>query len=161
MLACSSAALAMVAHGTAGGTVPDASIAIVLTVLVAWAGSSIAWTRCGMPAMLAVLGASQLGMHGLMAAMAHEPLSTGDPVLMISTHAIATAATATMLLRADATLRLLETAVTYLRGLLRVAHLAGVAQPVPARPAPVDHGNVLLTIDLRRTHGRRGPPFGS
>lgn len=158
MLGASSAALAMVAHGAAGGTVPDTSIAVVLTVLVAWAGSSIAWTRYGMPAMLGVLGASQLGMHALMATMAHEPLTTGDPVAMVLTHALATAATATMLLRADATLKLLETAVAYLRGLLRVAHLVGMPQPVPTRPVPVDHAPVLLTVDLRRAHGRRGPP---
>jgi len=161
MLACSSAALAMVAHGGAGGTVPDTSIAVVLTVLVAWAGSSIAWTRYGMPAVLGVLGVSQLGMHALMAAMAHEPLTTGDPLLMIFTHAVATLATAGMLLRADATLKVLETAVAYLRGLLRVAHLAGMPRPVPARPVPVDHAPVALTVDLRRTHGRRGPPLCS
>ncbi|TDQ05114.1 hypothetical protein [Labedaea rhizosphaerae] len=161
MLTCGSAALAMVAHGGAGGTVPDTSIAVVLTVLVAWAGSSIAWTRYGMPALLGVLGASQLGMHGLMAAMAHEPLTTGDPLLMIFTHAVATLATAILLLRADATLQVLETAVAYLRGLLRVAHLAGVPGPVLARPASVDHAPVQLAVDLRRTHGRRGPPVGS
>jgi hypothetical protein len=161
MLACSSAALAMVAHGGAGGTVPDTSVAVVLTVLVAWAGSSIAWTRYGMPALLGVLGASQLGMHSLMAAMAHEPLSTGDPLLMIGTHAVATLITAAMLLRADATLKVLETAVAYLRGLLRVAHLAGMPQLPVARPVPVDHATALLTVDLRRTHGRRGPPVCS
>lgn len=158
MLACCSAALGMVAHGTAGGGVPDTSVAVVLMVLVAWAGSSFAWTRHGLPSMLAVLGASQLGMHALMALMAHEPLTTGDPTLMLLGHALATVATAGLLLRADAALHLLETAITYLRGLLRVAHLAGVPRPAPARPVPVDHVRTLLSVDLRRAHGRRGPP---
>ena len=161
MLGAGSAALAMVAHGAAGATMPDTSFAVVLTVLVAWAGSSIAWTRHGLPAMLAVLGVSQLGMHGVMAAMAHQSLTAGDPLLMVVTHALATVVTATVLLRADATLGLLETAVAYLRGLLRITHLAGVPGPALARPVPVDHARVLLTVDLRRTHGRRGPPVCS
>lgn len=148
----------MVAHGTAGGEVPDASVAVVLIGLVAWVGSAFAWNRLGMPAVLGVLAAAQLGMHSVMVVMANASFAAGDPLLMVLTHALATVVSAVLLLRADAMFHVVETAVVYLRGLLRLTHLAGVPGPVVVWPRSLDHHRVPLAVELRRVHGRRGPP---
>jgi hypothetical protein len=158
LLAVTSAALSVAAHGAAGGSVTEFAPALPLTLLIAFAGTALAergrrpWT------ILATLGAAQLGQHALLSLGHHAADGPGlgfGPTAMTAAHVVAALLTGLLLARADATLHALVTAVSRL---------------VPLPPAPVvptgalwvlttaSPANPLVDVLLRRVHGRRGPP---
>jgi hypothetical protein len=168
LLAVCSGALAIAAHGTAGGELSDAALTALLTTVLAWGGAALA-RRGGLPTVIAVLGTTQLAQHVLLAevasgAHAHERTPPAvDGWVMFAAHAVATLLTAALLLRADRALAAAHSAVAWLVGRLRAlcaappdrAAAPTVHTSVPARPG------VLLEILLRQVSPRRGPPVRS
>lgn len=160
LLALSSATLATAAHGVAGGGAPDSAVAVVVIVLIAWASAALARRRRGLPSVLAVLGASQLAMHVLLAG-GHPDHAAGayDGWQMLFAHVVATGLTAVLLIRADAAVQLAETGLDLLRGVLRGVHFVGVPTPLAVSSVPVvvrhDH---VRDVQARRVCARRGPP---
>ncbi|ONI82706.1 hypothetical protein ALI22I_38750 [Saccharothrix sp. ALI-22-I] len=158
MLAVTSAALSVTAHGAAGGSVTEFAPALPLTVLIAFAGTAVAergrrpWTT------LATLGAAQLGQHALLNLGHHTADGPGlgfSPTAMTAAHVVAALLTGLLLARADATLHALVTAVSRLlpRPLTPVVPVGVLWSLTPAPSA-----NTLVAVLLRRVHGRRGPP---
>ncbi|MBB5958756.1 hypothetical protein FHS29_005365 [Saccharothrix tamanrassetensis] len=158
LLAVTSAALSVAAHGAAGGDVTEFAPALPLTVLVAFGGAATAergrrpWT------ILGTLGVAQLGQHALLNLGNHVAEGPGlgfSPVAMTAAHVVAALLTGLLLARADSALAALATAVSRLVPVLcafvPTAHRAG---PLPA-PTGFD---TLTAVLLRRVNGRRGPP---
>ena len=86
LLAVTSAALSVTAHGAAGGEITEFAGALPLTLLIAFAGTALAergrtpWT------ILATLGVAQLAQHALMnlGHQAHDRSGPGfDPVTIV------------------------------------------------------------------------------
>ncbi|MEU4764185.1 hypothetical protein AB0H12_13090 [Actinosynnema sp. NPDC023794] len=157
LLAVTSAALSVTAHGAAGGSITEFAPALPLTLLVAFAGTALAergrrpWT------ILAALGVAQLGQHALLNLGHHAADGPGlgfSPTAMTAAHALAALLTGLLLARADAVLQALVGVVTRL-----LPPHAPVA-PIGAlwAPTPSSTANVLVDVVLRRVHGRRGPP---
>ncbi|WP_306744173.1 hypothetical protein [Saccharothrix yanglingensis] len=158
LLAVTSAALTVTAHGAAGGRVTEFAPALPLTLLVAFAGTALAergrrpWT------VLATLGVAQVGQHlllGLGHRTADGPGLGVDQTTMTAAHAVAALLTGLLLARADAAL---DALVAVARRL--VPRFPGTLPPVGtapvAVPAPTPHR--LVGVLLRRVNGRRGPP---
>ncbi|NKQ53381.1 hypothetical protein HFP15_10860 [Amycolatopsis sp. K13G38] len=154
LLASSSAGLAVTAHALADGELPNTALTLLLTALVGWTGSALAEKVRGPLGILAVLGVAQAAMHLVLTELAgHMGPAHAD---MYLTHATATAVTALLVARAEWMLRV---AVSRL-GLLPL--VVRGQPPVPAGPAPapvVCAPDVpLMSVLLKRVHGRRGPP---
>ncbi|WP_018686952.1 hypothetical protein [Actinokineospora enzanensis] len=171
LLGAVTAALAVSAHGMAGGGVPDTAVTLALTGLVGWAGTALADSRAGRVSgpltTMAVLGISQLGLHVLLTYVLgpHEAIHAGhsappvDARLMVATHVVATVLSALLLTHAGTALTTTAAAVT---GLIRA--LVPPPRPIPHRPAarPVDvTPGHLLAVVLREVCARRGPPVFS
>ena len=161
LLASSSAALAIAAHGLGGGTVADSGFTVLLATLLSWGGMSLA-RRGGTPALVAVLGVTQACQHVLLSDIASGH-GNGPAVFggwtMFTTHAVATVLTAVLLTRAGVALSTITTAFAWLLGRLRIL----VDGPVPPRPSTVGTSlparpGPLLEVLLRQVCARRGPP---
>lgn len=164
LLASSSAALAIAAHGIGGGAVSDSLFTVLLATLLAWGGSTLAH-RGGIPALVGVLGVTQLCQHLLLTELARghgHQQSLFDPWTMFTAHAVATVVTAVLLTRAGVALRLVTTAAAWLLARL-TALVAGPVRrtarpggsPLPARPG------AFLEVLFREVCARRGPPVHS
>lgn len=164
LLAGSSAALAVAAHGLAGGAVADSGFAVLLATLLAWGGMTLA-SRGGTLGFVAVLGVTQLCQHVLLTELASGH-GMGRAVFngwtMFGTHAAATVLTAMLLTRAGVALTTIGAALNWLVGRLYTlvagpvaARPTPVGTPLPARPGPV------LEVLLRHVCARRGPPLHS
>lgn len=163
LLVSSSAALAVAAHGIAGGGVSDSTFTVLLAGLLSWGGMSLA-RRGGTPALVAVLGVTQACQHVLLSELAsnHRGPAMFDGWTMFATHAVATVVTAVLLTRAGVALGVIAAAVAWLLGRLRTLvagpvppQLGTAATSLPARPGP------LLEVLLRQVCARRGPPVHS
>ncbi len=160
-----SGALAVAAHGMAGGGTPDTALAVLLTVIVAWAGTAFAAKRRSTFAVLTALGTAQLAMHLVLnyvvpTHMGHHAPPI-DPTAMLATHTVATLLTGLLLTRADHAVHLVETAVRLLSDLLKPPTFPAVPAAVYALPASPRHIDHLLAVVLKRQHARRGPPQSS
>lgn len=164
LLASSSAALAIAAHGIGGGEVSDSLYTVLLATLFAWGGSTLA-RRGGTPALVGVLGVTQLCQHLLLTELTEghgHRQALFDPWTMFTAHAVATVLTAVLLTRAGVALRMVSTAVTWLLSRL-TALVAGPVRltarpggsPLPARPG------AFLEVLFREVCARRGPPVRS
>jgi hypothetical protein len=161
LLAVCSAALAVAAHGLAGGAVADSGFAVLLATLFAWGGMTLA-RRGGTPGLVAVLGVTQLCQHVLLTELASGhgmAPAVFDGWTMFGTHAAATVLTAVLLTRAGVALNTIGAALAWLVGRLHALVAGPVAPrpavagtPLPARPGPV------LEVLLRHVCARRGPP---
>ncbi|ALG05567.1 hypothetical protein [Kibdelosporangium phytohabitans] len=164
-LAVSSGALAVAAHGMVGGATPDAALAVLLTMIVAWAGTSVASRVDGPLSVLTALGMAQGAMHLVLnyAVPSHTAhhMAPVDPVVMTAAHTAATALTALLLAKADAAVHLISTAMRLLLDLAeppRFPVVASATYALPESPDRIDHIRAVL---LRRVHSRRGPPARS
>ena len=161
LLASSSAALAIAAHGIGGGAVSDSLFTVLLAALLSWGGMSLA-SRGGTPALVGVLGVTQLCQHLLLTEIApghgHQQ-ALFDGWTMFATHAVATVLTAILLTRAGVALGMVTSAVAWLVSRLT----ALVAEPArrPSRPGgsplPARPG-AFLEVLFREVCARRGPP---
>ncbi|SDC78376.1 hypothetical protein SAMN05216174_104254 [Actinokineospora iranica] len=161
LLGLSSSALAVAAHGMAGGGVPDAAVTLVLTALVAWAGTAVADRRGGPCAMATLLGVSQYSLHVLLTDVtaAHPEAPGAGGGLMLATHAVATVLSAALLTSASTALAMIAAAVS---GLVQALVVALPPTPAVPRPAPIQTGRGhLLAVVFREVLCRRGPPLTS
>ncbi|MBP2321792.1 hypothetical protein JOF56_002177 [Kibdelosporangium banguiense] len=161
-LAVCSAALAVAAHGMAGGGAPDTALAVLLTMLVAWAGTSVANRLRGAFAVLTALGTAQGAMHLILNYVVPSHVGhTAAPVspsVMFLTHAVATVIAGLLITKADAAIGLVSSAMRMLLDLIRPPRFPVVPVAIYALPTshlPADHIRQVL---LRRVHARRGPP---
>jgi hypothetical protein len=159
-LAVSAGALSVTAHQLADGGLPDPAMTVLLSALFGWTATALARKARGPVATITLLGAAQLVMHLLLTTLAgHHDMYTmpGEGLGMVTAHAVATVLTALLLSHADETLLSLLAALRAilprLLGPLPVP--VAPATLVPARTAAPSH---LVGVDLRRIHGRRGPP---
>jgi hypothetical protein len=164
MLAVTAATLAVAAHVAAGGELPDTASTILLTMLIGWAGTTVAHRRVGKPTMVAALAGTQTALHGMLTVVHHLSLHRPEPEtvalvtdgrLMLAGHTLAVLLTGVVLAYADAAI---------------LAVLAAVHSALPTRPPPLAAriplaGVVLPTVEhtatavlLTRICGRRGPP---
>lgn len=160
LLAVSSAALAIAAHGVGGGELADTGFTVLLATLLAWGGASLA-RRGGLPTLVGVLGVTQTCQHLLLTEVAsgHGHDAMFDGWTMFIAHAVATLLTALLLTRAGAALGMLAAAVSWLFGGL-VMLVAGPVRTTPVRPGtplPARPG-ALLEVLFRQVCPRRGPP---
>ncbi|MFE3174549.1 hypothetical protein ACFXPA_44270 [Amycolatopsis sp. NPDC059090] len=164
LLALSSASLAVTAHAAADGGLPDPALTLLLTGLLGWTATALAGRARGPLATIAVLGGGQLVMHLVLTTLGgHDPSGAAaapDGWAMTAAHAVATLLTALVLARADAmllaVLRVVRVILPLLiRPLPVPVAAAGIARPRAAGAVP------LLSVELRRVRGRRGPPEGS
>ncbi|OLR95608.1 hypothetical protein BJP25_00210 [Actinokineospora bangkokensis] len=165
MLGLCCTGLAVAAHGTAGGGVPDTAVTAVMTALVGWAGTAVADRRGGVLATLAVLAVSQAGLHVLLTYIAddhpgQEPSAVLPTPLMLGLHALATLLAAVLLTRAGVAFTAIATAVLRWVGVLVVVLGAGSTAPRPLPVVEWDPDRTVLGV-LRRSLGRRGPPLFS
>lgn len=163
LLALSSAALAIAAHGLGGGTLSESGFTVLLATLLAWGGASVA-RRGGTLALVGVLGVTQLSQHLLLTEIAggHRSSAAFDGWTMFATHAVATLLTALLLTRAGAALGTINAGLAWLLRRLTALAAGPVLRPEPitrsALPArPGEHLEVLF----RQVHTRRGPPLTS
>lgn len=156
LLALSNAGLAITAHALAGHGLPDTSLTVILTGFVGWMGAALAEKTKGPLGVLSVLATAQVAMHLVLSGLMGHPVPSPGMVLA---HAAATSATAFLLAHAE---ELLLAAASSLRVLLPVVWRPA---PVPAGavgvPSPFKGDTPLLSVLLRRVHGRRGPPARS
>jgi hypothetical protein len=164
LLAATSAALAVAAHGVAGGAVSDSAFTVLLATLLAWGGTSVA-RRGGTAGLVGVLGVTQLCQHLLLSELAsgHEDTRAAfDGWTMFAAHAVATVLTAVLLTRAGTAIGGIASAVALLLGRLTalVAGPVRAAAPAAGSPFPARPGLVLEVL-LRHVCARRGPPLSS
>jgi len=164
LLAASSAALAIAAHGLGGGTLSDSGFTALLATLLAWGGMSLA-RRGGLLTLIGVLAATQASQHVLLSDLAgghghSEPMLGGWT--MFATHAVATVLTAVLLTSAGAALGTISAAFAWLLGRLRalVAGPVRTITPAGGSPLPARPGQ-LLEVQFRQVCARRGPPVRS
>jgi hypothetical protein len=164
LLASSSAALAIAAHGLGGGTLSDSGFTVLLATLLAWGGMSLA-RKGGVLTLVGVLGATQASQHLLLSEIAGghgHSAAQFDGWTMFATHAVATLLTAVLLTRADVALGTIAAALAWLLGTLRALVAGPVRLPqatagtaLPARPGQ------LLEVLFRQVCAKRGPPVRS
>jgi len=166
LLAVSAGTLSVTAHRLVDGGLPDPAMTVLLTGLFGWTAAALARKARGPVATVALLGAAQLVMHLLLTTLAshraHAPSATPGTtgIGMTAAHVVATVLTALLLARADT---MLLTVLAVLRAILPrlltpLPVPAAAPALVPARTAAPGH---LVGVDLRRIHGRRGPPVHS
>jgi len=177
--------LAAGAHVASGGDLPAPGILLAVLTLTMLAATTATRLRLNVPAMLSVLGAGQFilheaftafsssgtavsadasGLHNahlagagapVIAASEHVHNSGSADVLMLLTHALATAACALLLAKGESALWALA---AWLRPLVRLPEAvtpdAGTPRAVPGPPAV----RPLRPWRNLRQHSRRGPP---
>jgi hypothetical protein len=152
LLGVCTGALAIGAHGAAGGGFPDAAPTAAIVALVAWAGSALA--DKGPWAAFALLAGGQSALHLLLTGVAH-PDTPASGLRMTAAHVLATALAAWLHARAGHAMDLIGAA---LRGLVR-ALVAPPSSPPAAAPLPArPRVGTLLAVVLRVVCARRGPP---
>ena len=150
--------LAVIAHGTAGGALPDWPVTAGPVVAIALLATGLARVRLRPSVLLALLALGQLAVHVVLSLAAGHALHTGDAggLPMTAAHALATLVVFAGLSGAEQTLFALFYALAA-RLPLPIAPLTVTgpwAAPCPADPPP----RAPLDVLRRRVHGRRGPP---
>lgn len=167
-LALCCATLSVAAHAAAGGELPAFGPTALLTVVLAGAGVALADRRWGLPAILAIVGGTQVGLHVLLDSLAHHTPAGSlaiasaapalGPIFMTGLHAAAALVMALLLAGAERSAFVLGAVLDWLLGAVPVRPFTPPAwTPVVAEPgAAVPSGELRLLF--RRVHGRRGPP---
>ncbi|GLZ32641.1 hypothetical protein Lesp02_48290 [Lentzea sp. NBRC 105346] len=153
MLAVTSGAITIAAHGLGGGDLSEFIQVVPLVVLIAGAAASLADRRSGKLSVIAALGVSQFAQHLLLswADHAHGASISGQ---MFGAHVVAAILIGILLFHAESALFALVAAVYRL--------LPSPVTPLPSvAPLRVSVPAVLVpthSMLVRRVHGRRGPP---
>jgi hypothetical protein len=160
LLTVTSAALSVAAHGAAGGSLGEFAPALPLIVLIAGAATALADRRRRPLVILAALGSGQVAQHELLGLVPHHHAPSADlsfdPMQMTTAHVLAALCTGLLLIKADAALFALVSAVSrLLPRSLTPAAVRLVPRLRARRPAA---GRVLMALLLRTVNGRRGPP---
>jgi hypothetical protein len=159
VLSVTSATLAVAAHTAAGGEVPDTALVLLLVVGVAAVGVALADRRRSTPAILVVLGIAQLVSHLLLSLGMPAMASETNDLTMLGAHVVAVLVSGALLARADAAIFRFAAVLAMLLPRLLVA--PPVAESVVlARPSALCRVTAMSVL-LRRSHGRRGPPVSA
>ncbi|MEU7480185.1 hypothetical protein AB0A63_29670 [Lentzea sp. NPDC042327] len=157
VLAVTSSALTIAAHGIGGGELAEFVHALPLVVLIAFAAASLADRRTGRLSVMAGLATAQLAQHLLLTWVSHEHTGTLT-WQMFGAHLVAATLTGLLLFHAENALFRLFAAVT------RLIPRRLTPQPV-LTPVRTSTGTPYLrrahAAELSRAHGLRGPPCGS
>lgn len=163
-LAVVSTVLALTAHGAGGGSAPSTGLGLVATAALGAAATAVADRPASSRGMLVAVGAGQLVLHGLLAALSPAAHSHGTAAVapgsaMLVAHTAAAVLTALLLARADAAVFAVARAV----GLVLPRATTVLAPPpaplrfvFPPRPVPV-----TVRVLLARALPRRAPPHCS
>ncbi|MCS7482109.1 hypothetical protein ACFFQW_24110 [Umezawaea endophytica] len=159
LLAVTSAALSVAAHGAAGGSLSGFAPVLPLVLLVAGAATALADRHRGPLTILAALGVAQFAQHELLDLVHHHRAPAAglgfDPVQMTTAHVLAALATGLLLAKADSALVSLVDAVS------RLLPRTWAPGPVPGPRSTAIRaagGPQLIELLLRIVNGRRGPP---
>ncbi|PTR25598.1 hypothetical protein C8K36_10628 [Rhodococcus sp. OK519] len=152
------AALAVAAHGIAGGGFPGSAALTLLLASCAAVGATVG----GIPvlgrsrvALLAALAAGQGAGHLTLTLVSDSHVHAGTPATaMLAAHAAATVVCAGLILGAE---RLYGPVTRVIRTVLTPPTL-GVQSTLSARPRPLDRRAARLTV-LATGLSRRGPPL--
>jgi hypothetical protein len=144
-------ALAVLAHSSADGHLPDAGLVFSLVALLTWACAGFARRELTPGRMLVLIGGGQLAMHFMMslAASRHEH---DDPSRMVAAHVVATVLTVAILAVAERTVLALARAVASVLP-RRLTPLPATAPLVVATPRITPA--VVVFLDVLSW---RGPP---
>jgi hypothetical protein len=161
LLAVASCGLTTAAHGLAGGAAPDTGLSVLITLLVAAAGTALADRRRGPLAIGGALAVSQLGQHLVLSSAGHQHAAALPGVglggtAMTVAHALAGLATAGLLCWAESAFFALVAALALVLP-RRVGGRPAVAR-LRVLVAPGVRVDVLRGVLLRVVCGRRGPP---
>jgi hypothetical protein len=145
-------ALAVLAHSSADGRLPDAGLVFSLVALLTWACAGFARHELTPGRLLVLVGGGQLAMH-LMVSLAvsrhaHEP----DPSRMLAAHVVATLLTVAVLAAAERTVLAVARAIASVLP-RRLTPLPATARLVVATPSRVPTAIVFLDV-----LSWRGPP---
>ncbi|MGH2604886.1 MAG: hypothetical protein ACRDJ9_36510, partial [Dehalococcoidia bacterium] len=154
---------ACTAHAAAGGGMPDASLTVVLTAIVAWASASLADRARGTLGIMATLGAAQLLMHLVLSVLNqhHHHGVVIDPAAMTLAHVLATVLTAVLVARAEDGLILVAASLRRRRLLPTRWSLPAPSTPRRTFVAAPKAGAGILDVLLSRVCAPRGPPLTS
>lgn len=178
VVASSTVLLAAGAHLAGGGSLPDALVVVGVLALVTLSVMALAGRRISLPAMLALLGAGQFGLHnafeiltesassapvlsmnaghahmlGMVSPQGPAPMAMDSPSMLLG-HVLATVVTALLLARGEAAVWAL---LAWLRPLVRLL-IAASPPPRPAVPAFAQNALSHTWRSLRLPE-RRGPP---
>lgn len=159
VFAITSTALTCAAHAVGSGELPDTGTALLLTAMVAAAGTAMADRQRRTPAILATLGVVQVVLHVMLTWLAglggHHPASSPSWA-MVAGHVGAALATGLVLARADAAVFAVARVLTALfprRPTPFAAH-----RPLWVSTDSADFA-VAITVVLRHVCARRGPPL--
>ncbi|WP_054811611.1 hypothetical protein [Nocardia arizonensis] len=158
-IGASVAALAIAAHGAAGGGVPDSADGALVLLVAMLAGALVAALPANRTAVFGVLGAGQLTAHVALSGLvghAHTPSPGATSVLpggwMLLAHAVATVVCGGLALLAQRLYDLVTTAI-------RAATTNPVACPIPTFVGPADPGTAAYRPSPRDATGPRAPPL--
>lgn len=152
LLAVTSGALTVAAHGAGGGSLAEFTKVVPLVVLIAGAAASLADRRSGKLSVIAALGVAQFAQHLLLSWSGHDHLSTLT-VQMAFAHVIAAVLCGFVLFYAENALFALVAAVSRM--------VPPPFTPMPATrplPVPITSRRAVRLVLLRRGHLLRGPP---
>ncbi|MFI6095963.1 hypothetical protein ACIA8G_10445 [Lentzea sp. NPDC051213] len=142
--------LAVLAHSSADGGLPDSGLVFSLVALLTWATTGFARRELTAGRMLVLIGGGQLAMHLMvsLAASRHEH----DPSRMVASHVVATALAVIVLTVAERTVLALARAVASVLP-SKLTPLPATAPLVVATPSRVPALIVFLDV-----LSWRGPP---
>jgi hypothetical protein len=144
-------------HVAGGGSLADLSPLAVLVPLLAQVLVAAA-DRCrGLLAVVVTLGTGQLALHYLLVVLTAHDSAAVTGSTMLAAHAVATLATAVVVIHADAALAALLAASCRL--LPRRPTVAAVDVVPPTRPVPGADVPLVAGLVLLAAHARRGPPI--
>jgi hypothetical protein len=145
-------ALAVLAHTSADGHLPDAGLVFSLVALLTWACSGFARHELTPGRLLVLIGGGQLAMHLMMSLASSRHEHEADPVRMAASHVVATVLTVVVLAVAERTVLTVARALTSVLP-RRLTPLPATAPLVVATPCRVPTAIVLLDVP-----SWRGPP---
>ncbi|SFR29538.1 hypothetical protein SAMN04488564_12011 [Lentzea waywayandensis] len=144
--------LAVLAHSSADGQLPDAGLLFSLVALLTWATTGFARHELTWQRLLLLIGGGQLAMHVLVSLAAFRHAHEAEPSRMIASHVVATVLTVVVLAAAERSILTLARAVAAALP-RRLAVLPATAPLVVATPSLAPTSIVFLDV-----LSWRGPP---
>lgn len=152
LLAVTSGALTVTAHGAGGGSLAEFTKVVPLVVLIAGAAASLADRRSVKLSVITALGLAQFAQHVLLSWAGHDHVATLTSQMAFA-HVIAAVCTGFVLFHAENALFALVAAVSRM--------VPPPFTPMPAirpLPVPITSRRAVNQVLLRRAHLLRGPP---
>lgn len=145
-------ALAVLAHSTADGRLPDAGLVFSLVALLTWACTGFARHELTPGRLLLLVGGGQLAMHVLVSLAVSRHEHEGSPARMVASHVVATVLTVVVLAVAERTVLAVARAIASVLP-RRLTPLPATAPLVVATPRRLPAAVVFLDV-----LSWRGPP---